>query len=74
MSVERVPRELFPAILALGRQLGDSILDGQIAGGRRLADLDAAVGAGGRLVPQPCVGQHVRKAAGTHKMPVATLQ
>lgn len=72
--LQRMAREDFGAVLAFGRQLRDSLLDGQVARGRGLGDLHATVGAGGCLVAQPRVGQEVREARRAHQVPVATLQ
>ena len=55
--LQRAARELAAAVATLGRQLAHRLLHGQVPGDERARDLDAAVGAGGRLVPQPGVGQ-----------------
>lgn len=52
VALQRFAGVLFAAELALAGQLGDGLLDGQIAAGRRLGDLHAAVRTGGHLVAQ----------------------
>lgn len=73
--LQRVSREHLGAVLALGRQLRDRLLDRQVPRSRDLGDLDAAVGAGRvRLVAETRVSEQVREARRAHQVPVATLQ
>lgn len=52
VALQRLAGVLLAAELTFAGQLGDGLLDGQIAAGRRLGDFDAAVRAGGDLVAQ----------------------
>lgn len=66
MVQQRVAGEDAGAELALVGQFRDGLLDGEVARRRRLGDLDAAVGARGRLVAQPRVREQVSEAGSTH--------
>lgn len=74
VSVQRVPRKLLVAVLALGGQLRDGILHGEIPRRRRLRDLHAAIRAGGGLVAEARVRQQVRETTSAHQMPIETLK